>query len=302
MTRIILSLFLTLFFLPVTVAHAHQHGDKGSTLPQDVKILDISNDIKVIQAGGGNIAVLKGPQGLFLVDNGLADKADAVMDAVKSISDQPVKIIANTHWHYDHVGNNAAFSKIGATLIAHDNVRKRLVEGGTIEAFGREMEPAESADLPVLTYGDTMSVHLNNKEATVMKMPNAHTDGDSIIFWESDNIIHTGDLFFNGFWPFIDASSGGSLRGMIKANDKILSMVNNETKIIPGHGPMATKQDLEAYNAMLKDLARKIKSAKEAGETKADWSKSEPLKSLDEKWGGGFLPTQTFTSIVWDAY
>lgn len=302
MIRIILPLFLCLLFFPV-VSQAHKHGDEESKAhSEDIKIIDISNDIKVIQAGGGNIAVLKGPQGLFIIDNGLNEKADAVMAAVKSVSDEPVKIIVNTHWHYDHVGNNESFAQNGATIIAHDNVRKRMKAGGTIAAFDKVMAPAEKSALPILTYADSVNVHLNGKQATVIKMPNAHTDGDSVIFWEEDNIMHMGDLFFNGFWPFIDSSSGGSLRGMIQATDDILSMVDDETKIIPGHGPIASKEDLSRYNDMLKMVADKVKAAKNDNQTKEKWLKNKPLAPFDEKWGGGFLPTDKFTAIIWDAY
>ena len=304
MTRIPFFLFLSLllFPFPMTAAQAHQHGDGSKHGTDDVKIIDVSDDIKVIQAGGGNIAVLKGSQGFFVIDNGLAEKADAVMTAVESISEQPVKIIANTHWHYDHAGNNAGFAAQGATLIAHDNVRKRLAAGGTIGAFDKEIEPADNKALPILTYTDGVNVHLNGKQASIVKMPNAHTDGDSIIYWKEDNVIHTGDLFFNGFWPFVDASSGGSLRGMIQATDEILDMVDEDTKIIPGHGPMATKDDLRRYNDMLKIVANKVRAEKEAGVTKEKWIKNNPLADLSDKWGNGFLPTDAFTAIIWDAY
>ncbi len=288
------------FLITSTSVFAHKHGAKS--LPEEVKITDVSDNIKMLQVGGGNIAVLFGDQGMFVVDNGLSEKNDDVMAAIQSISEQPVRMVVNTHWHYDHTGNNSAFAETGATLIAHNNVRKRLKSGGTIAAFDKVLSPAEVDALPILTYTDNVSVHLNGEKADIIKVPNAHTDGDSIAFWKEANVIHMGDLFFNGFFPFIDSSSGGSLRGMVKVTDEILSMVEGTTKIIPGHGALATKGDLVAYNAMLKNVAGKLKTAKESKKTKEQWIADAPLKELDQAWGSGFLNLDAFTAIVWDAY
>lgn len=294
-----LALIVALTFV-APHAHAHEHHHKKDE--EKPTVVNVTENILMLQAGGGNIALSNGDQGLFMVDNGLSEKSETVMSAVKALSDQPVKILVNTHWHYDHAGNNQSFGEQGTMIIAHENVRERLKKGGTIAAFDKNIEPALASALPVLTYDDMVTVHLNNSDATIIKMSPAHTDGDSIIFWKDENVLHTGDLFFNGFFPFIDSSSGGSLRGMIAAVAKITSMVDGNTKIIPGHGSLATKKDLDAYLTMLKDVEHRIKIAKENNLNFKEWAKAEPLSTLDQEWGDGFLPTETFAEIVWNAY
>lgn len=281
---------------------AYAHEGEHSSSAEKFKFVKVTDSISMLQAEGGNIALSNGDQGLFMVDNGLSEKSQIVMDAVKTLSDQPVKILVNTHWHYDHAGNNQGFGEQGTVIIAHENVREQLKNGGTIAAFDKKIEPALASALPVLTYEDQVTVHLNDSDAMIMKMSPAHTDGDSIIFWKDENVLHTGDLFFNGFFPFIDGSSGGSLRGMIAAVEKITGMVDSDTKIIPGHGPLAIKKDLDVYLAMLKDVEHRIKTAKENNLNFKDWAKTEPLSTLGQEWGDGFLPTEKFAEIAWNAY
>jgi glyoxylase-like metal-dependent hydrolase (beta-lactamase superfamily II) len=294
----ILSLLL-LSFMPVAV---FAHGHEGGKTPDGVSIHKLTEQIYMIQAGGGNIAISKGAQGIFMIDNGLSEDKEKVMKAVESISDGAVKILVNTHWHYDHAGNNQDFGEQGTMIIAHENVRKSLEKGGTIAAFNKVIEAADLSALPVVTYADNLSIHLNNSEAKIIKMAPSHTDGDSIIYWPNENIIHTGDLFFNGFFPFIDVSSGGNLRGVIDGMERVLSLSNEETKIIPGHGALATRADLESAQFMLKVVAARLKEYKGTDRSKEEWTKSDPLADMDKKWGNGFLSTTQFTDIAWDTY
>lgn len=294
--------FILLFsvFFVSSVSHAHKHGD--GELQDDVTIEKLSDDVSMIQAGGGNIAVYQSTDGVFVVDNGLSDKRDAVTTAIQKVTDKPIRFLVNTHWHFDHAGNNEYFGKGDTTILAHENVRKRLKSGGEIKAFNAKLDPAPKEALPVLTYADSIKVHLGEEAVHIHAVGPAHTDGDSFIIFAQQNIIHTGDLFFNGFWPFIDASSGGSITGVIKAVEIILTKANDNTQIIPGHGPVASKEDLQTYHDMLTEVEGRLKVSKRAGQSKEEWNKSNPLADLDGEWGQGFLPTAKFTDIVWDTY
>lgn len=299
MLKMVQILFVT--FLLTSSAYAHEHGHDDAAM-EDVTIENLTEGLDMIQAGGGNIAVLHGDEGVFVIDNGLPDKTETVMEAIHKVAgDKDVKILVNTHWHFDHTGNNAALGEAGTVIIAHDNVRERLQKGQVIKGLDKEVKPAAAAALPVLTYDTGVNVHLNGHSAQIVKMPAAHTDGDSVIYWKEANIIHTGDIFFNGKFPFIDGSSGGSLRGMIEATNKIIEMTNDATKIIPGHGALANKADLLTYNAMLKDIAMLVEKAKKQG-TREDWIQSYPLQNWNNVWGGGFMSVEKFTEIVWDSY
>ncbi len=285
----------------MTPAYAHNH-ENGDAKAEEIKTIEVSNTVTMIQVGGGNIAVFEGDDGLVIVDNGLAEKQENVAAAIQDVSKQPIRFMINTHWHFDHAGNNEFYGDQKTTIMAHENVRKRLKEGGKIEAFDKTLEPATLAALPVLTYDEGPAIHLNGEKIQIQTGDAAHTDGDSVIYWADQNILHTGDIFFNGFFPFIDASSGGSIQGMAQRVNSILSMVDNDTKIIPGHGPLATKKDLQNYYAMLVEVTASIEKAKKNNQSKEDWIKSKPLKTLDEEWGDGFLPLDKFTNIVWNTY
>ena len=301
--RGLILLLLSIVIAPnIAFAHGHDKGGDEKKSSDEAVVTKLTDQIYMIQAGGGNIAISKGSQGIFMIDNGLIENKDKVLKAVESISEGAVKILVNTHWHYDHAGNNESFGDKGTMIIAHDNVRKRLEKGGTITAFDKVIDAASLSALPVLTYEDGVKIHLNNSEASIIKMAPSHTDGDSIIYWSKENIIHTGDLFFNGFFPFIDVSSGGSLRGVIDGMDKILNLSDENTKIIPGHGALATRQDLQVTQAMLRAVGSRLKAFKDQNRPKSEWVKSDPLADMDKKWGNGFLSTTQFTDIVWDVY
>lgn len=296
--------FITLAFalvafmaLPVVVKAEDHHHDAKEAAVKTVPVVEGS--IYMLQAGGGNIGVLIGDQGTFVIDNDVPGKGGAVIEAVKALSDKPIKILANTHWHFDHAGNNADFVEQNTVIIAHDNVRKRLEAGQTIPALDKTIEPAAAEALPVLTYDQGPSIHLNGQHANVVHVHAAHTDGDSYIVWPDANVIHAGDLFFNGFYPFIDASSGGKIDGMIAAAKQILDVADENTKIIPGHGPLATKADLQAFHDMLSGVALSAKAAKTEGKTAEEWKATKPLADIEPEWGDGFLSSDQFADIVW---
>ncbi|UTW44445.1 MBL fold metallo-hydrolase [bacterium SCSIO 12696] len=272
------------------------------------KIEQITDHITVLKAGGGNITLFSGSDGLFVADTGAAHSRDRMLNAVKSVSDQPVRFVVNTHWHFDHVGNNDGLHtpkhNHHAVVIAHENVRKRMAAGQYIPGLDRTTGPAPEDALPVITYTSGSDsaptiVHFNGEKVQVFAVDPAHTDGDSFVFWPTSNVIHSGDLFFNGIWPLIDDSSGGNIDGVISAAQKMLALSDNNTQIVPGHGPVASKADLQHYLNMLNAVAQRVKAAKAQNKTLKGWLAENPLQDMEEEWGDGFLSTVRFIGAVW---
>src|SRR5262245_15291706 len=205
----------------------------------EMKVQKVAGTVYMLEGAGGNIGASVGDDGIVIVDDEFLPLADKIEAALKGITDKPVKVVLNTHWHGDHTGGNPHFGE-KAPIVAQENVRKRLVTGGKTR-FG-ETKPAEKSALPIITFEDTVSVHLNGEDIRAIHFPHGHTDGDSVIFFTQSNVVHMGDDFFNGgMFPFIDIDSGGSVQGMIAGDEKVLAEVPDDVKIIPGHGPLATK-------------------------------------------------------------
>ena len=261
----------------------------------------LSDTLYMLEGEGGNIGVSAGTDGVYLIDDQYAPLSEKIMAAVKAISDKPINYVVNTHWHVDHTGGNENFGKAGAAIIAHDNVRARMEKGGELKAFKMAIPPAPPAALPVITFADRVTLYQNGEAARVTHVNPAHTDGDAIIHWPASNVIHTGDTFVNGFFPFIDTSSGGTLSGLIKSAETVLALADDKTKIIPGHGPLATKADLQKYHAMLLTVQERVTAAKAAGKTAEQWAASNPFADLDADWGKSSIKTPMFTKMVFDA-
>ena len=255
----------------------------------------------MLMGSGGNIGASMGPDGVFLVDDQFAPLHKKIVDAVKKESSQPIKFVINTHWHFDHTGGNELMGKMGATLVSHDNVRKRMSVDNIIKAFGKKVPATKKIGLPIVTFPDKINFHLNGEEIRVEHIKNAHTDGDAVIFFKTSNIIHTGDLFFNGFYPFIDPQHGGSLKGLIKGIQYLLTKIDSQTKIIPGHGPLAKKKDLENYLQMLEGIRDNILSLISKGKKRGEVIEASPTAEFDGKWGKGFLKPFQFAGIAFDA-
>ena len=205
----------------------------------------------------------------------------------------------NTHFHGDHTGGNENFGTKGVLIVSHDNVRERLNNGSFIQAFGMKAAPASKAALPVVTFSDDIHFHINSESVHAIHVANAHTDGDSFIHFKNANVVHAGDIFFNGFYPFIDAAHGGLLKGVIEAADKILSMTNAQSKIIPGHGPLADKAALQAYRDMLNIVYERLLKLKNEGTSVDDAVANKPLADLEAKWGGGIFTGDKWISIIY---
>ncbi|RHW75393.1 MBL fold metallo-hydrolase [Colwellia sp. RSH04] len=242
---------------------------------------------------GGNLGLSVGDDGVILIDDSMPPMLDIMNTAIKSITDKPVDFLINTHVHGDHTGNNEALANSGAHIVAHKNLREHLLTKGVKGKDG--MEPAPKAALPVITFSNEMNFHLNNEDAHIFHVAHAHTDGDAVIHFTSSNVIHTGDTLFNGMFPYIDINSGGSINGYIAAQQKILSLSNDKTKIIPGHGPLATKADVQASISMLKDAKNIIEKLISKGQTEEDIVALNPLKKYHDKWNWGFITTERMT-------
>lgn len=264
-----------------------------------IESLQLSPRIHMLQGAGGNIGVLTSSRGLLVIDDQYAPLTSKILAALRTISDEPVRFVINTHWHGDHTGGNENMGATGAVIVAHENVRERMSTEQFNELWNRTTPPSPDAALPVITFADSVTFHADGEEVRVIHMANAHTDGDSIVYFRDSNVLHTGDLFFNGSFPYIDTSSGGSLDGLIAAGDRILEIANDATKIIPGHGAVATLGDYRHYHTMLTEVRERLTTHRDAGLTLEQVLEAKPLDDLAGTWGKGFINAETMIRIVY---
>ena len=265
----------------------------------EIETVDAGGGVHMLIGRGGNIGVFAGEDGVFLIDDQFAPLTPKIRAAVAEISDQPIRFVVNTHWHYDHTGGNENLGNAGAIIVAHDSVRQRLSSGGLIEFFNNQIPPAPEAALPVITFSDSVSFHLNGDQLHVFHVPPAHTDGDAVIHFKKANVVHMGDLYFNGFYPFIDGSSGGSVDGVIAAVEKVLAMTDAATRIIPGHGPLSNRAELKTYLEMLKGVRAEVGALVDAGKSLEEAIAAKPTAAWDDPWGKVAITPEQFTSIVY---
>ncbi len=264
----------------------------------EIKTEVVTPGVAVLFGAGGNIAVSHGADGTVLVDDQFAPLTPKLEAAVAALGAKPVKWLINTHWHGDHSGGNENFGKAGAMIMAHDHVRERMAAGQMLR--GEAVPPAAKEALPILTYHDGISLHLNGDTLRIMHAPHAHTDGDSILHWQTANVFHMGDLFFNKVTlPFIDLESGGSAYGLLAAADKVLALANDKSVIIPGHGPLATKAELAAYRAMLAEVIAAVESAKAAGKTLEQVQAMKPAAKYEVP--KAFISGDAFVAAVFNS-
>ena len=280
----------------------------GSALAQgqdfsdvEIKPVKVTESIYMLRGAGGNIGLAVGNDGTFMIDDQYAPLTEKILAAIKDITDKPVEFLINTHWHGDHVGGNENINGEGAILVAHENVRVRMSTEQFMKAFNNTVPPSPEAALPEITFTDSMTFHFNGGDIHVFHVKNAHTDGDAIIHFRNDNVIHMGDTFFNGMYPFIDVSSGGRIRGMINTAEHVLKIANDETKIIPGHGPLSNVAELREYRDMLTRVYQTILPMVRQQKNKGEVILAKPTEALDEKWGGGFMQPDIFVGIVYDS-
>jgi len=279
----------------------------GSTVAQrdfdDVQIeaTDLGGGIHMLTGAGGNLGVCVGDDGVFLIDDQYAPLSDKIKAAITELKEGPVKFVFNTHWHGDHTGGNENFGDTGSLLVSHANVRRRLSTEQFTEFFDRTTEAAPDGALPVVTFTDSLGFFYNDEEIVVFHVPAAHTDGDGVVYFTKANVIHSGDVIFFGLYPYIDVGAGGTIDGVIAGVKTILAMCDENTQIIPGHGPLLKPESLEEYLAMLTDVRAKVALEKKVGKDLAAVQATQPASAYDEAWGQVWLTSDQFVQTVFDS-
>ncbi|MBZ5628207.1 MAG: MBL fold metallo-hydrolase [Acidobacteriia bacterium] len=288
------KLFVAVLLL-FSLAAAAQERDFSKV---QIKVTKVAGTVYMLEGAGGNIGVSVGEDGIVVVDDQFAPLAEKIQAALKGITDKPVRFVINTHWHFDHTGGNAYFQKQGP-IIAQENVRERLKTGG--EAAGMKIPPAPKEALPIITFNDRATVHLNGEDIRAIHFPHGHTDGDAVIFFPQSNVVHMGDDFVTYGFPFIDLESGGSVRGMIAACEKVMATVPADAKIIPGHGALSTVADMKPFVAMLEDSMARVENGIKQGKT-VEQLKQEKVLAGYESWGGPgkFITTDKFIETLYN--
>lgn len=290
--RRLLWVGLILFFVPVAAA-----GDE--TVPLALQTTRLAANLHLLSGPGGNVVVAAADSAFLLVDSGYGPASARLREAIAAIGPLPVRWIVNTHWHFDHVGGNREYAEEGARIAAHGNVRRRMAAGQAIGMIDAEIPPADPVDLPVVTFADSIRIHMGTTEVFVFHPGPAHTDGDAVVVFPGANLVHAGDIFFNCGYPFVDLWSGGSVDGMIAAVDRILGIGDEATRIVPGHGPMATKADLRSYRTMLADFRAIVAREIDQGRCLEEILERKPTAELDARYGGVFFSPEQFTELVY---
>ena len=285
-------IFSTVLCLTISLLTAQRNWDDI-----EIKMEKVDDDIYCLFGSGGNIGLAIGQDYAYLIDDQFAPLSDKIMAAVREVTDKQIRFLVNTHWHGDHVGGNENFAKRGAVIVAHEAVRKRM--SSPHKRGNREMPASSYEALPKVTYTDQLTFHLDSiRTMRVMHVNPSHTDGDSYIYFPENNVIHMGDNFANGGYPYIDLSSGGDIDGFIRNHNMVLFLIDDETRIIPGHGPVTDRSRLMAYRDMLVTIRSRVKKAKTSGNSLEEAISMGLTKEWDAEFGQGFIdPTEIVTSI-----
>ncbi|HKN74969.1 MAG TPA: MBL fold metallo-hydrolase [Candidatus Acidoferrum sp.] len=259
----------------------------------------LADNLTMFSGPGGNVVVLNGADGKFVVDTFVAPAWPRLKEALEGLGSAPLKIVIDTHWHFDHTDNNAAFHAAGATVLAHENTKKRMSAPQTIPVLNVHFPASPPEALPQETFTSSHKLRANGETLALQYFSPAHTDSDIYVHFEKANVLHMGDTFFNGLYPMVDAGSGGKFNGMIAAVDKALSFADDNTKIIPGHGPLGNKADLTKFRDMLVTARDRVQKLKSAGKTAQEAAASKPLADLDPIWAKGMLGSDLFIQVVY---
>lgn len=278
------------------------------TLAQDqdfstvkIETQQLGQGLYMLIGSGGNIGLSTGPDGSVLVDTQFAPLNEKIVAAVRAAGGDDVKYVINTHWHFDHTGGNEPLGKAGAVIIAHDNVLVRMSSEQFLAALDRREPPAPTAARPVVTFPTRTTFHLNGNTVNVVHVENAHTDGDSIVHFTNANVIHTGDTYMKDVYPFIDVSSGGSIDGFIASSAAVLARADASTKIIPGHGTLANKSDMQRFHDMLVKVRDNLQTLIDQDKTEDEAFAAKPTAEFDAAWGQGFMTPEQFTRFAYQS-
>jgi len=261
----------------------------------------LTDGITLLSGPGGNVVVLNGADGKLMGDTFVMPAWPRLKDALDMIGKAPVKTAIDTHWHFDHSDNNAPLRAAGATLVAHENTKKRMSETHTLAVLNLTFAPSPAEALPQQTFAQNHKITMNGETVSLVHIPPAHTDSDIYLHFEKGNILQTGDIFFNGMYPYIDNGTGGSVSGMIAGATKLLAVADNNTKIVPGHGPLGNKADLMKYRDMLATARERLQKLKSSGKSMQDAVAAKPLDDLNEVWGKGLFNSDAFIQIAYPA-
>jgi glyoxylase-like metal-dependent hydrolase (beta-lactamase superfamily II) len=283
----------------LTVPHALAAQQNFDTV--QVRSQRVAEGVYMLTGAGGNIGLSIGDDAVFVVDDQYAPLTPKILAAIAQLTDKPVRFVVNTHWHWDHTGGNEAMGKAGALIVAHDNVRRRMSSEQVNEFLQRTTPASPPGALPMITFSDTVTFHINGDDVAAFHVANAHTDGDAFILWRKANVVHAGDVFFNGRFPFIDLSSGGSIDGMIAAIDILLTLGDENAKIMPGHGELSDRAAVREYGKMLKTVRDRVRQQKSAGRSLEQTLAAHPTSEFDARWGTGFIKPDQFVTMVYQS-
>lgn len=284
---------ILLVLIPAMVA-AQPNWDTISVRAQPLR-----GGVYMLIGAGGNIGLSVGADAAFLVDDQYAPLTPKILAAVRSVTNQPIRFVLNTHWHGDHTGGNENMGKTGALIVAHNNVRKRMSVEQFNSVFNNRTPPSPAGALPVVTFNDSVSFHINGDELVAFHVPPAHTDGDVVVHFTGADVVHMGDTYFATGYPFIDVSTGGNVNGVITTADRVLAGCKAETIIIPGHGPVSNCEQLRVYRNMVAAVRERVQAAMQRGQTLDQIKAAGLTTEFDDQWGRGFIRPPVFVEFVY---
>jgi cyclase len=287
---------LVLLVMVMAAVPARAQSDYSKVQIETTKL---TTHIYMLKGAGGNMGLCVGEDGVFLIDDQFAPLSEKIIAAIADITDKPVQYVLNTHWHGDHTGGNKNFGKSGSVLVSHANVRRRLAADQFSTFFNKTVPALPDIALPVVTFTDSLTFYYNGEEIIVFHVPHAHTDGDGVVHFPKANVVHSGDIIFYGLYPYIDVSAGGTIGGIIDGARIILELSDEETLVIPGHGPLLKKAQVEEYLAMVEGVRDAVAAQKAAGRDLAATIAAKPAAKWDEKWGRVWITSDQFVEMVY---